>query len=44
VTGETEEVDFDFLHLVPPQTPHEVIAKSPLAAANGYVDVHAETL
>lgn len=35
-------VDYDFLHVVPPQTPPEFL--KPIAAGNGYVDVNIETL
>ena len=37
---EIVDLDFDFLHVVPPQTAPEFIATSPIAAANGYVDVN----
>jgi sulfide:quinone oxidoreductase len=32
------------LHVVPPQVSHDVVAKSPLAAANGFVEVDEATL
>ncbi len=35
---------FDMLHVVPPQVSHPVIATSPLAAANGFVEVDEATL
>jgi sulfide:quinone oxidoreductase len=38
-TNEDVTVDYDFLHLVPPQTAPEFIKESGLAAANGFVDV-----
>eukprot|EP00730_Choanoeca_flexa_P014029 TRINITY_DN5980_c0_g1_i1.p1 TRINITY_DN5980_c0_g1~~TRINITY_DN5980_c0_g1_i1.p1 ORF type:complete len:431 (+),score=117.73 TRINITY_DN5980_c0_g1_i1:116-1408(+) len=41
--GETT-VKYDFLHAVPPMRAPDFIAKSPLAAANGYVDVDQYTM
>ena len=38
------EVPYDFLHVAPPCTPHEVLKKSKLVDANGYVDVNKETM
>ncbi|GAB0114553.1 bifunctional protein tyrosine phosphatase family protein/NAD(P)/FAD-dependent oxidoreductase [Acidisoma sp. C75] len=40
----TVERGFDMLHAVPPQCAPDFIRESPLAAANGYVDVDPETL
>lgn len=37
-------VDYDFLHVVPPQTAPQFIKESGLAAANGFVDVDQGTL
>ena len=37
-------VDFDLLHAVPPQTAHQFVRESPLAAATGFVDVDQWTL
>jgi sulfide:quinone oxidoreductase len=39
-----EEVGFDFMHFVPPQSAPEFIRKSELAAANGWLDVDKNTL
>ena len=36
--------DFDLLHVVPPQTAHQFVRESPLAAGNGFVDVNQHTL
>ena len=38
------EVDFDLLHVVPTQTATKEVRESPLAAANGFVDVDKDTL
>lgn len=42
--GDEVSMDYDFLHLVPPQTAPEFIAQSGLAAANGFIDVDTRTL
>jgi sulfide:quinone oxidoreductase len=44
--GETIRVErgFDMLHVVPPQVSHEWVARSPLAAASGFIDVDEPTL
>jgi sulfide:quinone oxidoreductase len=44
--GVAERIEraFDILHVVPPQVSHTVVAKSPLAVANGFVDVDEATL
>ncbi len=42
--GEKESVPFDLLHVTPPQSPHDVIKKSPLANAAGWVEVNQSTL
>ena len=44
--GEAREVnvDFDMLHVCPPQRAPEFIRNSPLADAAGWVDVHPQTL
>lgn len=38
------EVDFDILHVVPPQSPPDFIRVSPLVDENGWVDVDQSTL
>jgi sulfide:quinone oxidoreductase len=38
------EREFDMLHAVPPQVSLDVVAKSPLAAASGFVEVDEATL
>ncbi len=38
------QVKFDMLHVVPPQKPLAVVAKSPLADASGFVEVDPTTL
>lgn len=38
------EREFDLLHVVPAQVSHDVVAKSPLAAASGFVEVDEVTL
>ena len=43
-TGDSVEQDFDFLHLVPPQSAPEFIINSDLAHANGWLDVNINTL
>jgi len=40
----TEEVSFDMLHVVPPQTAPDFVRTSPLADAAGWVDVDQATL
>lgn len=44
--GETQrkEVDFDMIHICPPQTAPDFIRSSPLANAAGWVDVAPDTL
>jgi len=37
------EMKFDFLHVVPPQGPHDFMAKSPLADASGFCEVDKGT-
>jgi sulfide:quinone oxidoreductase len=39
-SGDLTDIDFDFLHFAPPQTPGEFIRSSPLAHANGFLDVN----
>lgn len=41
---ETVEREFDMLHVVPAQVSHDCVAKSPLAAASGFIDVDEATL
>uniref|UniRef100_A0A7S3CR54 Sulfide:quinone oxidoreductase, mitochondrial n=1 Tax=Strombidium rassoulzadegani TaxID=1082188 RepID=A0A7S3CR54_9SPIT len=43
-TEEMVDVDFDLLHVVPPQTSHQFVRESPLAAENGFLDVEQFTL
>lgn len=43
-TNEEKAVDYDFLHVVPPQSPPDFILNSGLPAPNGFVDVDAQTL
>ena len=38
------EVDFDMIHVCPPQTAPDFIRQSPLADAQGWVDVNPDTL
>ncbi|KAL7411478.1 FAD/NAD-P-binding domain-containing protein [Mrakia frigida] len=42
--GETVVKDFDFLHVVPPQGPLDIVKNSPISDASGYVPVSASTL
>lgn len=42
--GERITMDFDMLHITPPQSPPQVIRTSPLANEAGYVDVNQNTL
>ena len=44
MTDEIVKTDFDLLHIVPPQTAHECIRNSPLAAGTGLIDVNPATL
>jgi sulfide:quinone oxidoreductase len=41
---ERESVQYDFLHVVPPQGPPEFIRQSPLSDAGGWVEVDKHTL
>lgn len=43
-TGELEELDYDFLHVTPPQSAPDVIKESALANADGWVEVDKYTL
>lgn len=43
-TGEKVNTDFDFLHVVPPQTAPKFIMDSELAHENGWLDVNINTL
>jgi sulfide:quinone oxidoreductase len=43
-TEETVEVEFDMIHVVPPQTAPDFMRVSPLADAAGWVDVDQNTL
>jgi len=43
-SGETTTIDFDLLHVVPPQCAPQFVRESSLAAANGFLDVDAATL
>jgi NADPH-dependent 2,4-dienoyl-CoA reductase/sulfur reductase-like enzyme len=42
--GSMKTFKYDLLHIAAPMQPHEFLAKSSLADANGYVDVVKETL
>ena len=44
--GRTETIEraFDMLHVVPPHVSHDWVAKSPLAAPSGFIDVDEATL
>ncbi|WP_096527683.1 NAD(P)/FAD-dependent oxidoreductase [Candidatus Nitrosoglobus terrae] len=42
--GERVTLDFDMLHVTPPQSPPEVIKSSPLANEAGYIDVHKHSM
>jgi sulfide:quinone oxidoreductase len=42
--GEKITLDFDMLHVTPPQSPPEVVKSSPLANETGYVDVHKHSM
>ncbi|XP_048419071.1 sulfide:quinone oxidoreductase, mitochondrial isoform X3 [Stegostoma tigrinum] len=42
--GETETLQYEMLHVTPPMAPPEVIQKSPLADAGGWLDVNKENL
>lgn len=41
--GENLTLDYDFLHVVPPQSAPDFVRNSPLANAEGWVDVHKFT-
>lgn len=43
-SGDLVTQDFDFLHIVPPQTAPEFVAKSDLAHENGWLDVNINTM
>ena len=43
-TGETVVLPFAFLHVTPPQGPHGFLQNSPLADADGWVDLDPHTL
>jgi sulfide:quinone oxidoreductase len=42
--GQTLTLDFDMLHVTPPQSAPDFVKNSPLANATGFVDVHANSL
>eukprot|EP00061_Rhincodon_typus_P015026 g42471.t1 len=42
--GETKTFQYEMLHVTPPMAPPEVIQKSPLADAGGWLDVNKENL
>ncbi|NQU60605.1 MAG: NAD(P)/FAD-dependent oxidoreductase [Rhodospirillales bacterium] len=42
--GETLTMEFDMLHVSPPQRPPEAVRSSPLANEGGYVDVHQNSM
>lgn len=43
-SGDLTNIDFDFLHFTPPQSAPAFVRESPLAAANGWLDVNVNTL
>jgi sulfide:quinone oxidoreductase len=43
-SGEAVELTYDMIHITPPQGPPEVVKSSPLADANGWVNVDKYTL
>ncbi len=43
-TGEKTEVKFDMLHVTPPQQAPDFVRRSPVANADGWVDVNINTL
>ncbi len=43
-TGEKVEMEYDMIHVTPPMGPPDFIAKSPLAAEDGWVSVDKHTL
>ncbi len=42
--GQTVTLDYDMLHVTPPQSAPDFVKGSPLANATGFVDVHANSL
>ena len=42
--GQTLTLEFDMLHVTPPQSAPDFVKNSPLANATGFVDVHANSL
>lgn len=44
IGNEIMEIPFDFLHLAPPQKPHDFIAKSGLVNAGGWLDVNINSM
>ncbi|MBY0512178.1 MAG: NAD(P)/FAD-dependent oxidoreductase [Rhodospirillaceae bacterium] len=42
--GQTVTLDFDMLHVTPPQSAPDFVKTSPLANTTGFVDVHANSL
>ena len=42
--GEKITVDYDMIHVTPPQSPPEAVRTSPLANEGGWVDVHKHTM
>lgn len=42
--GQNVTLDFDMLHVTPPQSAPDFVKNSPLANATGFVDVHANSL
>jgi sulfide:quinone oxidoreductase len=43
-SGERQLIDYEMLHVTPPQGPPDFLASSPLANSDGWVDVHKYTL
>ena len=42
--GETISIEYDMLHLTPPQSPLQAVKSSALVNEGGYVDVHQHTM
>ena len=43
-TGETEQIEYEMMHVTPPMSAPDFIAQSPLANEAGWVDVNKDTL
>lgn len=42
--GRSFSMNYNMLHVTPPQAPHDFVRSSPLANAAGYIDVHQNSL